>query len=141
MRFWDSSAIVPALVQQQSTKRVLQLLTSDQSLVVSWVTYFECFSALARLEREGMTPLEFNIAATLLDQLSTGWITIRQSEKLAREIRRVLRVHPLKCADAVQLGSALVAREALSDKLEFCSFDAQLNLAARKEGFAVVKIE
>jgi predicted nucleic acid-binding protein len=140
MRFWDSSAIVPSLVEQPNTKLILQRLGEDKSIIVSWMTYFECFSALSRLEREGLEVNDFDRAAELLDQLSSGWTTIRQTDTLAREIKRVLRVHPLKCADAIQLGSALIARNALSDKLEFCCLDAQLNLAARKEGLVVIQV-
>jgi uncharacterized protein len=137
MRFWDSSAIVPALIQQHSTKRVLELIAEDKNIVVSWLTYFECYSALTCLEREGLSTDEFERSSNLLDQLKLSWITILQSDKLAREVRRVLRIHPLKCADAIQLGSALVASNTISDRIEFCCLDAQLSLAARKEGLTI----
>jgi len=53
MRFWDSSAIVPLLVQGPVTAGLVAEFRKDPLLVVWWGTRVECASALARLERAG----------------------------------------------------------------------------------------
>ncbi|NIQ55186.1 MAG: PIN domain-containing protein, partial [Gammaproteobacteria bacterium] len=38
MRFWDTSAIVPLLLEQEATAEVAELLASDPEIVVWWGT-------------------------------------------------------------------------------------------------------
>ena len=54
MRFWDSSAIVPLLVDEPAGALALDLLQEDPLVVAWWATPVECVSAIARAaEREG----------------------------------------------------------------------------------------
>ena len=53
MRFWDSSAIVPLLVKEETSDFLLDLIQSDRDKVIWWGTETECLSALAHREREG----------------------------------------------------------------------------------------
>jgi predicted nucleic acid-binding protein len=53
---------------------------------------------------------------------------------------RLLRVHPLRAADAVQLAAAVIAAEMRPTSLEFVTADRRLADAARKEGFAVLAL-
>ena len=48
---------------------------------------------------------------------------------------RLLAVHALKAAGALQLAAALVAVQEKTSGFGFVSFDLSLNLAAEKEGF------
>jgi hypothetical protein len=50
---------------------------------------------------------------------------------------RLLQVHPLRAADALQLASALVATQEDVNKLTILCLDKQLSLAAAREGFRV----
>lgn len=50
---------------------------------------------------------------------------------------RLLRVHPLRAADALQLAAALIAVSDAPRNFPFTCADARLAEAARKEGFAV----
>ena len=54
MRFWDTSAIVPLLVKENSTVAMQSLYRDDSALFVWWGTEVKCISAIARVEREGM---------------------------------------------------------------------------------------
>jgi hypothetical protein len=47
----------------------------------------------------------------------------------------MLRVHPLRAADALQLAAATIAAERDPPSLEVVSLDERLNEAATKEGF------
>jgi hypothetical protein len=51
--------------------------------------------------------------------------------------RRLLRVHPLRAADALQLAAAFVASERRPPTLEFVCLADRLNDAARREGFVI----
>ena len=48
-----------------------------------------------------------------------------------------MAVHPLRAADALQLGAALVATDLDPAGLELVTFDERPALAALKEGFSV----
>jgi hypothetical protein len=48
MRFWDSSAMVPLLLEQPVSERARALLGVDAEMVAWWGTPVECASALAR---------------------------------------------------------------------------------------------
>ena len=49
--------------------------------------------------------------------------------------RRLLRVHALRAADALQLAAAVVASEGDPRSLEIVTLDDRLMDAARREGF------
>lgn len=51
--------------------------------------------------------------------------------------RRLLRVHALRAADALQLAAAIAASEADPASLDLVMLDEQLAEAARREGFPV----
>ena len=67
MTFWDSSAVVPLLVTETSTRAMQALASRDDAMLVWWGTRIECASALARLERDGS--LDEDSAATAFDRL------------------------------------------------------------------------
>ncbi len=138
MRFWDSSAIVPLLVEQPRTDILLELIKQDNMMLVAWTTQCECFSALARLEREGALPLkDFERAHKRLLGYSNSWQIVVPGQELIDESKRLLRVHPLRCADSLQLASAILASEKHPATLEFLTLDERLALAASKEGFSL----
>jgi len=51
---------------------------------------------------------------------------------------RLLRLHPLRAADAQQLAAALVLSDFEPRTLPFVTLDGQLAAAARREGFEVL---
>ena len=50
----------------------------------------------------------------------------------------LLRRHPLRSLDAIQLASAVLAAGETEEPLRFGSLDARLNAAARAEGLAIL---
>ena len=54
---------------------------------------------------------------------------------------RLLRVHPLRSADSVQLAAAVIAADREPAALEIVSLDAQLASAARREGFTALSAD
>lgn len=138
MRFWDSSAIVPLLVGEASTAAMQSIAQDDSAMLVWWATAVECVSAIARLERDrDLTSAATLTALERLDGLAEGWHEIQPVEATRRTARRLLRVHPLRSADALQLAAAIVAAEGRPASLELVTLDARLIDAARREGFVV----
>lgn len=48
MRFWDTSALVPLLTQEDATPEMTSLFRLDRNLVVAFITPVEIGSALTR---------------------------------------------------------------------------------------------
>lgn len=140
MRFWDSSAIVPLLVAEPATAALRALYLEDHAVAVWWTTPVECASALARLERDGA--LRAKAAAESfrrLDALTPSWIEIEPAAEIREVARRLLRSHPLRTGDALQLAAAYLAAERRPATLELVTLDDRLAAAADREGFLVVQ--
>lgn len=141
MRFWDASAIVPLLVSEESSGRMRALLAEDTAVVTWWGTRVECASAIARLEREGV--LDNPLASRSLEALgglSAIWNEIVPSGLVRETALRLMRVHPLRAADALQLSAACVMTGAQTNGGRFVCLDQRLRVAAEKEGFALLPV-
>ncbi len=138
MRFWDTSAIVPLLLAEAATPAASTLLRADQEQYVWWGTATECVSALARVERQGGGVRQ---AFDRLDGYADAWHEVMPGDVLRRTAARLLRVHPLRAADALQLAAAIVASEGEPQSLPFVTLDERLADAATREGFTVVRLE
>lgn len=139
MKFWDASAIVPLVAEERGRETLIALLEEDPDLLVWWGTPVEIVSAFARRERDGhLTADETAAAIGALHTLSTGWQEIVPSDAIRRTAERLLRTHPLRTTDSLQLAAAIVAADHDPGSLEFVSLDERLNAAARREGFAVL---
>jgi len=140
VRYWDTSAIVPLLVDEDASDAVKDAFDADPLVVTWWGTAVECVSALARLEREGaMTPADMQIANERLDALEMTWAEVQPSDQVRDLASRLLRVHALRAADALQVAAALVAAEGHPGSLTLVSLDERLTLAAQREGLQVVR--
>ncbi len=138
MRFWDSSAIVPLIVAEASTDSVQAIAGEDPAMCVWWGTEIECVSAVARLEREDALADKAMIAALeRLDLLVEAWNEVQPVAAVRGTARRLLRVHQLRAADALQLAAAVVAAEGVPASLDLVTLDERLAAAARREGFVV----
>lgn len=136
MRFWDSSAIVPVLVEEPASERLRALAADRATPVVWWATGVECASAIARRERSlDLTPEDAADALATLDGLAERWAEVPPTEPVRDTARRLVRVHELRAADAFQLSAALVQSEGSPGSLPFVTLDERLALAASREGF------
>jgi predicted nucleic acid-binding protein len=138
LRFWDSSAIVPLIVAEASTDSVQAIAGEDPAMCVWWGTEIECVSAVARLEREDALADKAMIAALeRLDLLVEAWNEVQPVAAVRGTARRLLRVHQLRAAAALQLAAAVVAAEGVPASLDLVTLDERLAAAARREGFVV----
>ena len=138
MKFWDSSAIVCLLANQPASSWAKSLQLRDGGLWVWWGTKPEAASALARLSREGALNLsEHEDALERLEAMTSLWSEVAPGELLRETALRLLRVHPLRAGDALQLAAAYTASEHRPSTLEFVCLDKRLAEAASREGFVV----
>lgn len=136
MNFWDSSAILPLLVADSATAEMRGLYQAQPEMVAWWGAPVECTSALARLEREGkLDALAVGRAQRQLRLLQDHWHEVQPVESVHRTAQRLLRVHPLRAADALQLASAVVACDEQPQTWGFVCLDERLSAAAEREGF------
>jgi len=139
MRSWDSSALVPLIVAQPTSVAVDEWIESDGAIAVWTLTSVELASAVARLARErAIGEGVAHEAEVRIDQLIRSCHTVIDVESVKAHARRLLRVHPLRAADALQLGAAWEWAVGRPAERVFHTFDGRLGIAARREGFRVI---
>ena len=140
MRFWDSSALVPTLVHEPASAAVLAELERDPAIIAWWATEAECVSALCRLERDGSLPHgAISEALRRLALLAGSWQEVQPITAVRQTAIRLLRVHPLRTADALQLAAAIAVAEDRPAAMAFVTLDERLAEAAEREGFVVTR--
>jgi uncharacterized protein len=138
VRFWDSSAIVPLLIEQPSSRQADAWLAADDQMAVWTMTSVEIASALWRLVREGeLDPAQARAAESRLDDVVQASHVVVDTEGVKARAVRLLRVHPLRAADALQLAAALGWSLDRPAGRTLHTFDSRLADAARREGFEV----
>ncbi len=139
MRFWDSSALLPLALHEPASAEMERLLRADPDLVLWWASPVECASALARSARQGrLSPAAEGAARAVVERLKASAFEVRPLEEVRARAGRLLALHPLRAADALQLAAALVwCRERTADA-PFVCLDDRLRLAASREGFLVL---
>ena len=94
MRFWDASAIVPLVAQEQQTRDCRAFLAEDNDIVVWLLTPVEVISALTRRLREkSFKPIEFSKAKEQLVALEKAWSEVISVERVRERARRLLETH------------------------------------------------
>ena len=139
MKFWDSSALVPLLVRESSSGALQRVARGDPQLIVWRLTGAEIVSALWRRRRAAkIDAVSAGAAEERLGTLERSWTCVDDLGHVDRRARRLLALHDLRAADALQLGAALVACDEQPSLLPFVTLDHRLGEAARREGFAVL---
>lgn len=139
MRFWDSSALVPLIVDEPTSDAARGLIAADPDVAVWMMTSVELLSAVARLVRtaEGLEDLAPALRADVL-QLTRRVSAVADADGVRRRAERLVGIHPLSAADAMQLAAALVACGDRPELLPFVTLDRPLARCAQLEGFEVV---
>ena len=138
MKFWDASAIVPLLVEEPHSATVREILVEDPPMVVWWGTRTECISALMRQVREGgLTSVDERSARHVLHILMQTWIEMLPSDAIRGTAERLLAVHSLRTADALQIAAAIQWCQGLTTDQALVTFDRRLREACYREGFTI----
>jgi predicted nucleic acid-binding protein len=139
VRFWDASALAPLVVEEAETGAMRRRLAEDREILAWWGARIECASALARRHREGALGRQDAVRAERrLQRLAQSWAEVQPTEPVRTVAQRLLRVHPLRAADALQLAAAVIAAEHEPASLELLTLDDRLAEAAEREGFRVL---
>jgi len=139
VKFWDTSALAPLFLAEQTSDELRRVHQHDEALYIWWATPVECMSALRRLVREGVLDAQAEASArkTLTDLLASAHeVTPTQDVRLRAE--RLLGVHALRAADALQLAAALTWARERPQGMTVVSLDDRLRVAAQLEGFTLV---
>jgi len=140
--FWDSTALVPLIVEEPASEAMRSLFESDPVILIWWGTPVECLSAISRREREReLAPGMAGDARRLLEDLVGHLHEILASEEVRGHAQRLLLRHPLRAADALQLAAAMTWARSRPRDHRFCTLDQRLAIAAREEGFHVLDAE
>ena len=138
MNFWDSSALVPLLVTEASSDLRRKQYDADPWAVVWFGTLAEIESSLIRRQRDGQLPADVEHAARKrLHEMTKQWTEVTPTTEVRARAIRLLRVHPLRAADAFQLAAALIFCREQPQHLPFLTADQRLRTAADLEGFSV----
>jgi len=82
----------------------------------------------------------WNRAVRDVNEVALRWIEIYDAVAARLHAERIIMDHPLRTADALQLGAALVAADGDPQSLELVTLDGRLAEAARREGFPVLGV-
>jgi predicted nucleic acid-binding protein len=138
VRFWDASAIVPLIIDEPGREQLLAILEADPVMIVWWGTSVELVSALSRRERDGTLPTaSVSAAVERVRKLERAWHQVAPTDTLRQRAQRLLRVHPLRAADSLQLAAALAVAGDEPASVSFVSLDQRLLDAAQREGLCV----
>ncbi len=139
MKYWDASALVSLVVEEPMSAGRRALLRQDPAIVTWWASQVECASALNRLHREkAIDSAGLGQSLERLRAFAETWLEVRPMQRVRNRSLRLLRIHPLRSADAMQLAAALVASGEDPLTLDFVCSDARLSAAASQEGFAIL---
>jgi predicted nucleic acid-binding protein len=138
VRFWDASAIVPLIIDEPGREQLLAMLEADPVMIVWWGTPVELVSALSRRERDGtLHTASVSAAVDRVRKLERAWHQVAPTDTLRQRAQRLLRVHPLRAADSLQLAAALAVAGDEPASVSFVSLDQRLMDAAQREGLCV----
>ena len=139
MRYWDASALVPLVIAEPESDRVRGWLAEDNHVITwSW-TRVEIVSAIERRAREGaLSRTQRREVLGRFETLAADWDEV--ADMLAVRLRActLLARHPLRAADAGQLGAGLLVQEQLAEPLTFVCLDSRLASAAELESLRIL---
>ncbi len=138
MRYWDASALVPLMAAEPDSDLVRGWLAEDDH-IVTWVwTRTEITGAIERRTRDGsLSRRQRREVLDRLGDLAGRWDEVTDLLAVRSRAEALLARHPLRAADAGQLGAALLVREQIAGALTFVCRDQRLLAAADVEGFRV----
>jgi predicted nucleic acid-binding protein len=134
IHFLDTSVLTKRYAEESGSSRVRELFRKRARIVVSRVTFAEICAALARKERDGeisRSQADAVFARLVDDFRALTVIEVRGG--ILDDLPELVRRHPLRGYDAVQLACALAAASGKAAVTFWCS-DRVLVRAAAAEG-------
>ncbi len=139
MRYWDASALAPLIVSEPASGWARGRLGEDDRIVTWAWSHTELVSAIERRAREGsLSRTQRRDVLGRLAAFAESWDQVSDILAVRRRANALLGRHPLRAADAGQLGAALLVREHLGHPLTFVCLDERLAEAAERESLRVL---
>jgi uncharacterized protein len=143
--FLDTSALVKFYVTEAGSEWIRLLIDSPpkNKIILSRITWIETLSAFSRLQRESrIDSLPFDLAIEMFKfDWQTRYEIVEFNTILAEQAGELVRKHPLRAYDSIQLASALrfcrMDKKNQSALFTFVSADDQLLRAAGIEGMRI----
>lgn len=140
--YWDTSALLTLLFQEDRTKALKERLVKQGGLpgYTSFFTFVEMESGIARRMAEGsiqssdLTGLRLQ-AQRLESHLALIW----PDEGLLTQSRHLVMEFGLRPGDALQLASALLLMQEKAGPVTFACLDTKLSEAALARGFVIYR--
>ena len=134
IRFFDASVLVKRYVAEPESAVARRLFASSVPAVTR-LSEIEVVSAFARRTREGaLTPAECDaVIAAFRDDLD-GMTVVELTDGIALLASDLLRRHPLRSGDAVQLATCMYLARETGTAVPLSTFDDRLAAAAPNEG-------
>lgn len=139
--FWDTSAIVPLCCYQSQSAQAARAGRLYVKRTVWWAAGVEAVSSFQRLLRnDELTREGLQQALDRLNRLRRSWNEVQPTDEIREVAERLLGVHKLRAADALQLAAAQVWCRYLPRGRHFIGADGNLSVAAESEGFTVLRL-
>jgi predicted nucleic acid-binding protein len=138
LRFWDSSALVPLVLEEARSPTCRATARGDRDAIVWMFTETEVLAAIhrARLANR-LSDDEVGTAERRLERLARAWKVVVDAPTVQKEAREVIRRHRIRAADSLQLAAALLWAKGRPKGRGFVVADHDLALAATADGFDV----
>lgn len=138
----DTSVLVKRYVLETGSAwtRALMRSAAGNTVLTAQISWIELYSALnRRLREQAISQLRYARLKLLLSYVwPVQYVLVAQTPQLLETARQLVERHPLRAYDAVQLASAVNARQSLFSSpttITFLFADKQLLAAAQTEGF------
>jgi hypothetical protein len=139
LRFWDGSALLALTVRETASEKVEPLLQRDPDVAFWWGAPLQCMETLLAAQRgERISTADLQKARSVLDHLRARAFEVQPTEEVRARALRILSVHTLGAAAALELAAALVWCRERTHGVGFVSLQSPLRLAAALEGFRVL---
>ncbi len=137
--YFDTSAIVPLVVEEPGSSRAASLWGRADRVVTVRLAYAEARAAFAQARRLGrLTARQLRAVVTEFEGLHDALDVVEVDEGLVRSAADLAEAHALRGYDAVHLAAALRLRD---PDLVVVAGDAAFLEAARDEGLATAGID
>jgi predicted nucleic acid-binding protein len=139
--FVDTSALAKRYLVETGTNwiRDWTKASAGNVVIISEMTTIEMFSLLNRRVRENSISLQemTRLQRAFLGHVNFEYLVVLSESPINILARNLVNKHPLRTLDAIQLASAIYARETLGESMTFVCADNQLLQFASVEGFSV----